>query len=389
MDDPNLTPVTLSDAEIKAEQALSGTSLNTAQTTHFHRLRKDEAAELATYDAKSGKGAQEWVRDALKERYGLKNDGEVDTLITDVVQRIKSAPVTLTQYLDQLFGERADKANLPAWGTTYTPELERGLKTKQLSSMLMFDPAKKDGTEVLDREVTLLGMPHKEGIRLRGPNYLRWRREKDEKETGMHQLGLTDMPAFAAVNPTFDRLKGVSANKADWDDTTQSWKAPWGKNYYGDVHMVLKPEVRDRATFISRGAAAVKDRKIERTSLLLLLADMMRIGDWDFVDAFVAVAKGFPVDMLTTMNVEIHIYGGLDLARHVQAIYLQPDAFAATTGAAWRAKEFATANNIQIHSVGTAPTGLSLTKAAPTSQLKEWEQKGTSNPKVVDLRKHF
>ncbi len=379
--DPGLTSVTLSASDLAAERTKSGTTLTVAQSTHFHRLREDEKGDKADYEG-SGKDIDRWARDALKGRYNLSDDAAVDTLIGDIVTQIGAAPLTLTQNLDQLFSERADKAAAPAWGTSYEPELKRALTHKNASDMLMFDPKTQN---VPDKQVEMLGVPHQEGMQARGRNYVRWRAEKDERETGMHSLPHADKPTFAAVNPTFDATMGASMNKATRDKDGYAEGANHGTNYYGDFHMKLNQNVRSRATLIARGSKNKEGRRVERVDLKLLLADLMRIGDWDYVDSFVQLAKGFNERLLTTMNLEIHIYGNVDLGRDVTDMYLQPAAFAATDGAGKRAKDFAHANGIAAHDVGVPPLGYKVKTAVNTSTLTNIPDKAG----YLDLRKNF
>ncbi len=105
----------------------------------------------------------------------------------------------------------------------------------------------------------------------------------------------------------------------------------------------------------------VNGRRIERTDLVFLLADMIRLYMWDYVDAMVASTQNVPKVVLTNMDAEVHIYGAFDLAVDVAEMYLQPKAFADSAtvpgGPAYRARVFAEANGIAVKSVGTEPTG--------------------------------
>lgn len=205
-----------------------------------------------------------------------------------------------------------------------------------------------------------IGRPDPGFTRTRGENYMRWRRDKDERETGYHGLSAEDLPTFAAVNPNFHVTKGGNANLATRDTVTKQYTNAYGKNYYGDVHFLLRDEVRPRSTFIARGTKDAKGRRIERTDLTFLLADMVRMGMGDYLDALVAQVAGTGKTVLTNMDAEVHIYGTFDLAKDVSTMYLQPDAFAATDGAAARAKAFAKANGMKVESVGKEPDGFTV-----------------------------
>jgi hypothetical protein len=164
---------------------------------------------------------------------------------------------------------------------------------------------------------------------------------------------------FGAVNPNFDTTKGGNANWADIDpkSKTKTYANDFGVNYYGDMHMVLKDSVRKRSTFIARGKQAVQGRRIERTDLTLLLADMIRMSMFDYVDALVGGAVGSDKTVLTNMDAEVHIYGTFDAATDVAEIYLPTAAFKAAAGPGRRCRDFAKANGIKVFDIGAAPPG--------------------------------
>jgi hypothetical protein len=125
--------------------------------------------------------------------------------------------------------------------------------------------------------------------------------------------------------------------------------------------MLLKDSVRARSTLIARGKQSVQGRRIERLDLTFLLADMCRLFMYDYVDALVASIKKPGTVVLTNMDAEVHIYGGFDVAKDVEAFYLQPAAFAATDGAAGRCKEFAKDNGIRVEDIGKKPATYDIT----------------------------
>jgi hypothetical protein len=190
---------------------------------------------------------------------------------------------------------------------------------------------------------------------------MRWRRDKDERETGYHGLSADELPTFGAVNPNFTYTKGGNANFAEWNQTSKQYEGiDYGKNYYGDVHFLLRDAVRARSTFIARGKAFVEGRRIERTDLLFLLADMVRLSMWDYVDEIVSSTQGIGKTVLTNMDAEVHIYGTFDLANDVAAMYLLPTAYAQSTTpgtAPYRARKFAEANGITVNDIGARPVG--------------------------------
>jgi hypothetical protein len=84
-------------------------------------------------------------------------------------------------------------------------------------------------------------------------NYVRWRYEKDVKPPGYGGLSIADTFEFAAISPGFATVKAS-------EDL-----AGFGKNQYGDGHVVYKDDVKDRAVyqFTAKGA-------LRRDPMLLL-----------------------------------------------------------------------------------------------------------------------
>lgn len=348
----DLSGLTLTPTQLATERALSGPALSPKQSEHFSRLRTEEAADATNYESE-GKSPREYVVGKFAGRYGLA-PAAAGTLVDDVLRALATVPLTLSSKLESLFKPRSDNASLPFYGSAYKSEPSLMQEEVDLSELV----GKPDrGTKAMS-----IGQPDADFTRSRGENYMRWRRDKDERETGYHGLGADDLPIFAAVNPNFHDTKGGNANLAEWDDKAKAWTGKtYGENYYGDVHLLLKNTVRARSTLIARGKKATPGRRIERTDLTFLLADMCRLWMYDYVDALVAQARVPGRVVLTNMDAEVHVYGGFDMATDVDAIYLQPAAFAATDGAAQRCKDFAADHGITVHDIGGMPPGYDIT----------------------------
>jgi hypothetical protein len=350
--DINLKATTLSPEALAAEQQKSGTDLNAKQSEHFSRLRGEEAADALNYEGK-GESPRQYVVTKFVARYGLSTP-KAESLVDEVLAALETVPLTLTSKLENLFKERADKKAEPLHGSAYKSEPALMQEEVDVSKLI----GKPDGGK---KEMSI-GRPDANFAKTRGDNYLRWRRDKDERETGYHGLSADDLPVFAAVNPNFMTTKGGNANLANWDsDAAKYTGTTYGENYYGDVHMVLKDSVRKRSTLIARGMKSVEGRRIERTDLTFLLADMCRMFMNDYVDAMVAGLKKPDVVVLTNMDAEVHVYGGLDVATDVEGFYLSPVAFAATDGAAARCKQFAKDHGIAVHDIGKMPADYDIT----------------------------
>jgi hypothetical protein len=350
---PELGRVTLSDKELTAEKKKSSTALNDKQAQHFSRLRGEEEDTAGDYEGQH-KSPRDFVLGKFQSRYNIQDPSAAGTLVDGVLKALETVPLTLTSKMDNLFKERGDKANLPLYGSQYKSEPSLMQEEVDVSDLV----GKKDRK----KKAKSIGRPDANFAKTRGDNYLRWRRDKDERETGFHGLDADDLPVFAAVNPNFNETKGGNANLAQWDTKSKAWTGTtYGENYYGDVHMLLKDSVRARSTLIARGKQSVQGRRIERLDLTFLLADMCRLFMYDYVDALVASIKKPGTVVLTNMDAEVHIYGGFDVAKDVQAFYLQPAAFAATDGAAGRCKEFAKDNGIRVEDIGKKPATYDIT----------------------------
>ncbi|MEO9139459.1 MAG: hypothetical protein ABI345_10380 [Jatrophihabitans sp.] len=350
--DTNLKATTLTTEALTAERNKSGTDLNKKQSEHFARLRTEEAGDADNYEGK-GESPRSYVVTKFVARYGL-SQPKAESLIDDVLKAFETVPLTLTSKLENLFKERPDKLAEPQHGSAYKSEPALMQQAVDVSTLV----GKPDrGTKTMS-----IGRPDDDFKKGRGENYLRWRRDKDERETGYHGLEADDLPVFAAVNPNFTTTKGGNANLAEWDNDQGKWTGTtYGANYYGDMHLLLKDSVRKRSTLIARGKKDVLGRRIERTDLTFLLADMFRMGMIDYVDAMVAGLKKPDVVVLTNMDAEVHVYGGLDMAKDVAAFYLSPVAFAATDGAADRCKKFAKGHGITVHDIGSMPADYDIT----------------------------
>ena len=366
--DKDLPSLEVSDDDLDKERKLSGDTLSKGQTSHFARLRQEEEKEKQTTE--KGKTPEEVVVAKLMDRYQASKE-KIEQAIVLVVDGLKTVPLTITSKLENLFKERDDKQALPHYGSKYMSEQVLAQKEHNLQDAI----GDKDHT--VDGKVTALG--HKGGgyVKGRGENYMRWRREKDERETGFHELSAEDLPIFGAINPNFATTLGGNANLAKGDDKGNYDNATaFGKNYYGDVHMLLKDSVRPRSTFIARGKKFVEGKRIERLDFALLLYDMVRLSMYDFVDALMLQAIGSDKVVLTNMDAEVHIYGGLDVATDVAEIYLQPEHHVATDGAPQRAKDFAKTAGITVKDIGTVPKGFEVHGKMALAAGKKDEVKG-------------
>jgi hypothetical protein len=173
------------------------------------------------------------------------------------------------------------------------------------------------------------------------------------------------------MNPNFDKINCGGFWGGEYDnETTQcaEEERSHGVNYYGDIHFLLKDELRSRSTFIARGANYLKRFRIERINLLLLLADMFRLSMHEYLDAMVAAAHGNPEVFVTHMEGEVHVYGGLDLTTDVKEVYVPSEVITATDGPGKRLTTFAEDHGIAVKDIGAKPIRF---KAHPISVCRQ------------------
>ncbi|MCG8928264.1 glycosyltransferase, partial [Lentzea sp. CC55] len=132
----------------------------------------------------------------------------------------------------------------------------------------------------------------------RGDNYTRWRREKDDAESGRRGFGPHEAAVFGAVNVNYDRTKGFE-----------------GTAGYGETHLLLEPHVRQRSyyTFGTRGPA--------RSNVVDLMHDMFEQNHTDYVKGIVHNALGLE-GMVPQRNLllETHVYGDVVFGRDVAEV---------------------------------------------------------------------
>ncbi len=368
VNNPQLVPVPLSNQELDAERLRSSSILNINQLAHFAKLRSAEERELLTryeenssYDMdreeaefreqSTGKTPKEYVLAQISKLYGV-DLAEAVRIKDAIIVQLEHIPLTITCDVSRMFRRRADNRALPFYGTKYMNRQVLALHEYRLRDIFL-DPAIPES-----RTVASIGHASQDYVEGRGANYMRWRREKDERETGFRGFAPGDLPVFGAINPNFDKLNrdGCSRRTNDRKASRCSDDERFhGVNYYGDIHFLLKPEVRSRSTFIARGANRLKRFRIERLDLLLLLADMFRLSMHEYLDAIVAAAHGNTEIFVTRMEGEVHVYGGLDLTRDVKEVYVPSKVLTATDGSSKRLLTFAENHGIAVKDIGVTP----------------------------------
>lgn len=277
------------------------------------------------------------------KRYGL-TQPQAEKTIDNCIRWLADVPVTITFPAASLF----KGGPVPSKGTTYTNVAQNTAKQKDLGSMLG-PRGKRDTDQVTTYDV--------DGA-WRGPNYMRWRRDKDENQTGQRGLSRDEMASFGALNINYETTGGG------------------GENYYGKCHFVLNDEVKARSTY-SFGTDTPERRDFGR-----LLGDIAsKPGKVATLDTIVNnchklgqayLAYRSKLDLQTEL--EVHIYGALDIAKDVKAISMPMDFDVELTR---HMTEFASDNGIEIrkYDPGAIPEMSQDDKALGASLRRELAKK--------------
>jgi hypothetical protein len=359
-------------------------ALNPQQYAHLRMLqRADEEDRARKVDTPKGpKTPEEIVKAFFAEHYAL-DGSKVDDLLVKVGQAFATVPLTVTFTASSVF---KDDMDAPAHGTAYTsdvlytrgqssaedligrsentgtdtfdPEISeemikqaqevletkqealvqagtdleearRKLDTPPATIQLLEQTIAALNKEIGDLERMLEGSTPMVGVtggaggsweQDRGKNYQRWRKEKDRREGRLDEsLGPQDAQIFGAVNPSFAKTQGTS------EEFIRTKEA--GRNYYGDAHFLLGDAVRQRAAYCVRGSSiSVGGGKsaVQRTDLMMMLYDMVKGANSNlkYIDSIALLGTGSGEVMATQTDWEIHIYGGFDMTRDAEAIYL-------------------------------------------------------------------
>lgn len=358
----------ISERELEKDRCRTGLMLRVCQRTHFALLRSSEEKELSTtYNENTNfninqegfnfknqsldKTPEEYALSQISRRYDI-GSLEAVRIKNLIINQLKCIPLTISCDVSTLFRKRSDNRALPFYGAEYKNRQVLSIHNYRLKDIFE-DP------EIPERKtVTTIGYKSQDYVRSRGINYMRWRREKDEMETGFHNLETEDLPIFGALNPNFDKISNAGLNRDGYDKKNNRFsenEQHHGVNYYGDIHFLLKDKLRSRSTFIARSANHLKRFRIERIDLRLLLADMFRLEMYKYIDAMVAKAFDGPMLFVTHMEGEVHVYGGLNLTTDVKKVFVPSDLVEEPKGPGKRLLIFAKEHGITVQEIGKKP----------------------------------
>jgi hypothetical protein len=367
----------------KSERDALHGALDGREYAHLRMLqRADEEDKKVKSDYKGQQlTPEEVVRKYMADTYGM-TANQVDEMLKKVAEAFETVPLTITFTAESMFSSKKDA---PSHGTEYVSDVvytrgredastligrgdnigidssdtmievkqqqidalqgilkdlnktkdeeddvdkikaleerieaqERALKKAQAELVKLQKKKQKGPQGEQDPKIGVTGGGGGDGWKNdRGVNYQRWRPDKDRREGRLDEGMLLDnAQTFGAVNPSFDKTQGSSSDTMD------------GTNYYGNAHFLLRDTVRGRAAYSVRGAGiSVGGGKsaVQRTDLMMMLYDMIKGGGSNlrYIDAIALLAKGGAKALTTATDWEIHIYGGFDMTKDAEAIYL-------------------------------------------------------------------
>jgi hypothetical protein len=320
-------------------EALQG-AVNGRQYAHLRMLARADEEDRAAVLAKEGKTAEEAVEEKIIARYGPNRvTPELAKKIAKAAEKwIATVPLTLTFTADRLFSPDKDG---PVHGPQYKSDVELTRGREKMEDLIGRDDkgAGEVGTQGGSKTIT--------GWKSRGENYMRWRRDKDNREGRHDDLDYEDQQIFTAANPAFSKTKGGTGGD-------------FGTNYYGSAHFLVNDACRNRCAFIVRaGGAAAPTPPVQRKDIGMLIYDMLKTSGENakFFDAMMSIASGASTVTSPNLNWEAHLYGGFDLRKDAAAAYLPNDI---DDNLRARIEAFCKNNGIQCGKVGAKPNGLEL-----------------------------
>ena len=297
-------------------------------------LQRGDEDDAAAFKAKNGESVEEFVYRTIAQRHGITPDG-AKALVAKAMNWFRLVPLTVTFTADSVFKSPAkddpndtrsdvDKSK-PVYGSDYKSEVEfsRRNVTNKDATGRDATPAKPGTDDTVTRteqekasKMAVTGGDKGEWVNNRGPEYMRWRRDKDLREARLDELAFDEQQIFGAVNPNFDAMKG----------TTDGGK--FGENYYGSAHFLLADTVRQRVAFAVRGpgTGGAANPVVQRKDLVMMLHDMIKGGPVScrYLDSLLLNASANSAKVMTGLDWEVHLYGGFDLTKDAKAVFLSP-----------------------------------------------------------------
>jgi hypothetical protein len=277
-----------------------GVTLTSRQSAHLAEVAGKTAA-LPNRDAA--------VANQLAVIYGI-TDAEAGNILAAVRANLATIPITIGTWIGGWFGK-----GQPA-STLYRPKAGRQ-KTTTYSKL--FDKWFAKGS------IKYLGqLPGgMEGEQHRGEDYPRFRYWKDMLQTGKFGFSDEELPKYGSVNINWEARGTGQKPKSGGGFRT-------GVGGYGDTYFVLK-----KANLAGRLAYTATDYGLPRTDIYQAFCDLVLGGPGIVPSHDVKHQKTVHHIVNSVLSkravfaqhqmFEVQIFGQLDIARDVQAIYVAPE----------------------------------------------------------------
>lgn len=228
---------------------------------------------------------------------------DAEPLERAVIAKLQQAPVTITIPHNLWF----DKAGLKT-RPIYQHILARQSAQEKMSSLI------KPGIPAAEK-MTTLGRkgrgPSAELMQQRGPGYMRWRADKDTRAEG-EDVRWLDFPIFGAL--CYWDLEKWGGGAETKDEVLQI-----GRNYYGDVHLVLRASVKERVKY------KWTDQGKKHNSIRALLGELVSKGDQQgHLAVVIGAVLGSNLQTVPDPKIEAAVIGGINVDTDVQKVVTAP-----------------------------------------------------------------
>jgi hypothetical protein len=293
-------------------------AINERQYAHLKLLDRCDEDEKQRFLAEKGKSVEQYVHESLA--LILKCDAPTaKNKLQKAFQNILSVPLTITFKAENLFSDSTKDE--PAYGSVYTSEVVYSRKKVDLEDLVGRGEKTEGQAAITGGQKKQVKEGEEEDanwVAERGKNYLRWRTDKDDREGRQDRLPFEDQQIFGAANPSWQKAKGATPE----DDAVPDGSV--GSNYYGNAHFLLKDSVRNRIAYVVRGGISNGGGKtaFQRKDFLMLFYDMIMGGTKNKPYIFSLIALGTDDYVKTSNAWEFHLYGGFDIRKDAEAIYI-------------------------------------------------------------------
>jgi hypothetical protein len=355
-----------SDAKVPTDRTAtvvaSGSTRGGAKLTD---RQEQHLSEIEQAEARRNTGS---VRDDVAQAFMtmfLMDEAKARATLAIVENWLPTMPITITVGAEDWFGRKDDAPSQKKGTSSFKPATAW---THDASVEELFDKAGAAGT------IEYRGKyEHPKYAEERGENYLRFRAWKDRLMTSLLDFTPAEMPTFGAANVNWEATRG----SAGFD--TKSY----GKNYYGDMHFLMKDSVRTRLIFTAT------DHGAPRRDPLLALHDFCVGGshtglkdvkkEATVVEIVNAATTGTPIG--ADLPFEVQIFGGIDIAKDVAKIFVKGDASKIVVQ---NLKSFTKKTKVPHEVMSTIPTGVMASASTVKKSLREADIPAEQTGDLID-----